>query len=324
MIPFKVLPIGENEIKAVENVLRSKSISMGKVVAELEKKFADYVDSKYAIAVDSCTSALFLSLKYRALDNNGHMPTHVKIPSMTVPLVANTVEHTGANIHFVDECEWVGHSYEMMPYNVIDSAHRVSKGQYKEFPDSLMCFSFYPTKPITSCEGGMICTDDINAVNWLKKARWYGRNEGDTLIKNSWEYDIEFAGWKMNMTDVQAALALEQLKRLPELDKKRQDVVDAYNLFLNEDNTSLYLYRINVPKRDMFIKYMKENGVECGIHFKPLHYMKAFKNCMKDDLSKTEEMALTTVSLPSYDSLTGDDIAFISLLVKEWGYKHGE
>lgn len=325
MIPFKVLPIGEKEIKAVELVLRSKNISMGKVVKELEERFADYIDTKYAVAVDSCTSALFLSLKYKFLINNEHPPMPVKIPSMTVPLVANTIEHTNAQIHFTDDCDWVGNSYELKPYNIIDSAHKVVKNQFYNCDnETLMCFSFYPTKPITSCEGGMICTNDIDAVSWLKKARWYGRNEGETLIKNSWEYDIEFAGWKMNMTDIQAAIAIEQLKRLDVLNKNRQDVVDLYNKLLSKNNDSLYLYRIQVNDRNLFIKYMKDNGVECGIHFKPLHYMKAFSNCEKDDLSKTEIMANKTVSLPLYDSLTEYDIVYITMLVKDWEYKYGE
>lgn len=324
MIPFKVLPIAEEEIYAVVNVLKSKSLSMGKVVKEFEDCFAEYVSSKYAVAVNSCTSALFLSLKYVSLVNNGLLPIDVQIPSMTVPLVANTIIHANGRIKFIDEVRWVGHSYYYKPYEIIDSAHRVDKDQYQEDNKSLMCFSFYPTKPVTSCEGGMICTNDKDAYDWLKKARWYGRNEGESKIKNSWEYDIEFPGWKMNMTDIQAAIALEQLKKLPELTKRRQYIVSLYNGILNENNSSLYLYRIEVQERDKFISYMKDNKVECGIHFKPLHLMEAFKNCNKDDLSNTERIAKYTVSLPLYDSLSDDDVVYVSKLVNYWRYKYGE
>jgi dTDP-4-amino-4,6-dideoxygalactose transaminase len=243
----------------------------------------------------------------------------VKIPSMTVPLVANTIIHAGEQIHFVDEHNWVGRSYELAPYNIIDSAHEVSRGQFLRHNDeTLLCFSFYPTKPITSCEGGMICTNDLKAVEWLRKARFYGRNSDSSICKNSWEYDIEFPGWKMNMTEIQAAICLEQLHKLPKIDKKRQDVVDFYNEKFNLANMSLYLYRLNVVNRDGFVKYMSANGVECGVHFRPLHLMKPFANCEKDDLSQTEIVGQMTVSLPLYDTLFIGDMHKIVELTENW------
>lgn len=326
MIPFKVLPIGEKEIQAVTDVLKSKNIGMGKIVKQFEDEIAEYTGAKYAVAVDSCTSALYLSLQYKAKDNVGFLPVQsVRIPSMTVPLVANTITHCkGAGIHFIDECDWVGHSYEIQPYGIIDSAHEVSKDQFKRYKDNdLLCYSFYPTKPITSCEGGMIITNDEKAVEWIRKARYYGRNSGSSIARNSWEYDIEFPGWKMNMTEVQAALGLEQLRRLPELDARRKEVVDAYNELLGENNTSLYLYRINVNNRDEFIRYMYVNGVECGVHFRPLHLMTPFKNCKKDDLSKTEANGKTTVSLPLYDSLSEQELLKVVNLVTNWRKNNG-
>jgi dTDP-4-amino-4,6-dideoxygalactose transaminase len=319
MIPFKVLPLDYLETTAVAKVLASKNLGMGKIVKELEYEFAQYVGSTYAVAVDSCTSALFLSLKYRGLCNNGRLPMDVKIPSMTVPLVANTIIHAGTDIIFLNECDWVGHHYELQPFDIIDSAHEVSKNEFKQFSDkTLLCFSFYPTKPISSCEGGMICTNDPYAVEWLQKARFYGRNSGDSLSRNSWEYDIEFPGWKMNMTEVQAAIALEQLKKLPDLTLMRQRAVDQYNVLLDGHNTSLYLYRIRVKNRNEFIKFMFANGVECGVHFKPLHLMKPFLKYYHKDLMETEIVGNETVSLPLYDSLLPSQVEYISNLVKEW------
>lgn len=319
MIPFKVLPIDEKEVTAVSQVLRAGTLGPGRVVAELEAKFAEYVGSKYAVAVDCCTSALFLCLKYRGLNNGGHLPIEVQIPSMTVPLVATTIVHAGGRIHFIDECDWVGHCYELKPYGIIDSAHKVERGQYKAYDEKdLLCYSFYPTKPISSCEGGMIATDDFEAVKWFRKARFYGRDSVSTDIKNSWEYHLEFAGWKMNMTEVQAAIALEQLKKLPELDVKRQEVVKRYNELLGLNNYSLYLYRIEVERRNDFILFMKENNVECGVHFKPLHLMKPFRGESRDVLLKTERVGDNTVSLPLYDTLELGAVDYICGLVKEW------
>jgi dTDP-4-amino-4,6-dideoxygalactose transaminase len=317
MIPFKVLPLGKEEKEAVNKVLDIGNLGSGKIVKELEERFAEYVGSKFAVAVHSCTDALFLSLKYSCKDNNFLLPIEVEIPSMTVPLVANTIIHCGGHIKFADEYNWVGHHYELKPYKIIDSAHEVSKDEFKHYSDdTLMCFSFYPTKPVSSCNGGMICTNNEKAVEWIRKARFYGRNSGNEVVKNSWEYDIEFAGWKMDMSEVQAAIALEQLKKLPDLSLKRQSVVDHYNVLLEEHNTSLYLYRINVNQRDLFIQYMKSAGVECGVHFKPLHLMKAYEGLIY--LPKTELVGEMTVSLPLYDSLTNNQIEYIATAVKDW------
>lgn len=315
MIPFKRLPLGNAEAAAVAEVIMAGTLGPGKKVDELEREFAAYIGSKYAVSVDSCTSALFLALTYRL--QFGPHTAFVEIPSMTVPLVANTVIHTGLEPRFVDECDWVGMSYEMRPFGIIDSAHRVARGDYRKYPGAFMCFSFYPTKPITSCEGGMIATDDEDAVKWFRKARFYGRN-ADATVKNSWEYDIEFPGWKMNMTDVQAAIALCQLRRLDKIDRERQRVVDAYNASFGLKNRSLYLYRVNVERRDEFIRHMSKNGVECGVHFKPLHLMEPFRKYATSPLAKTEQAGMHTVSLPMYDSMSPDEVSTVINLTKEW------
>lgn len=237
---------------------------------------------------------------------------------MTVPLVANAIIQAGAKVKFFDKVEWVGKTYELEPWGIIDSAHRVVKGQFKNecWGHNLLCYSFYPTKPITSAEGGMILTNDGYAAKWLKKARWYGREDDSSKVKNSWEYDIEFPGWKMNMTDVQAAIAIEQLKKHDEIEVKMDEVREDYNRQLELSNDSNYLYRINVPDRDEFIPWMHKRGVECGVHFKPLHWMKCFKNGQK--LPKTDAEARTTASLPFHSALKSVDVYYICNLVKAW------
>lgn len=317
MIPFKKLPIGREDFKAVEEVMNAKSLSMGRFVAQFEDAFAEYVGAKYAIAVNSCTSALYLCLEYiYELTNGWEQP--ISIPSMTVPLVANAVIHSGHDLTFVDHVAWVGGAYQLYNTRIVDSAHEIRQNQDYSFDDHWVCYSFYPTKPICSAEGGMICTNDEDAADWLKKARWYGRNEGSSHTKNSWEYTIEFPGWKMNMTDIQAAIALSQLKKLPKLNKERRRVRDRYNKNLGPLNCSLYLYRINVESRDNFIKWMSGNGVMCGVHFAPLHKMEAYKDCQCEPMHKTMEEYRTTVSLPFYDSLLDSEVDRICELVHTW------
>ena len=192
MIRFKQLPIGDEEKEAAMRVIDSGSLSMGPFVAKFEDDFAEFIGSKHAIAVNSCTSALFLAL---LCQNHGRydLPigvchARIEMPSMTVPVVANAVLQTGAGLSFIDDVSWVGKDYQLKPFDVWDSAHLVEPRQYRfyENPKALVCFSFYPTKTICGAEGGMIATDDDDSAEWLKKARWYGRSEGDSKIKNSW------------------------------------------------------------------------------------------------------------------------------------------
>ncbi len=243
---------------------------------------------------------------------------------MTVPLVANTVIHSGIWLRFIDTTDWIGNHYALGGYDIVDSAHSVIQGS-PFCVEWVTCYSFYPTKPICSCDGGMICTNDANAAEWLRKATQYGRNTNSSKMKNSWEYDIEFPGWKMHMTDIQAAIALNQLRKYPELEEMRKDVLHRYNTNLGTENTSTYLYRINVNDRDEFIPWMKEKGIECGVHFAPLHLMQAYKDHSREvSMEKTEREGRTTVSLPLYHSLLVSEIDYISDMVLEWRKAHGE
>jgi dTDP-4-amino-4,6-dideoxygalactose transaminase len=312
MIPFKIPVIHDEEIQAVVEAMQSKQLSSGQVVSQFEEEFADYVGANHAIAVNCCTSALYLSFQ---TTNISHQK--VFIPSMLPPLVVNTIIHAGGVPHFIDDCNWVGHCYHIKPFPIYDSAHEVKKQMFSNLPnDAIVCYSFYPTKPIGSCDGGMICTNDDNKAAWFRKARIFGRSSGN--YENSWESSIEFPGWKMYMSDIQASIALPQLRRLNKTDMKRKHILDLYNQLLETNNTSMYLYRINVKERDGFIKYMFDNGIECGIHFRPLHNMKIYSQYDKDSLIETEKNGISTVSLPFYDSLYDESIKHISDLVRKW------
>lgn len=328
MIRFKQLPIGKEEIWAAERVIRSGSLSMGPFVREFEEDFAEFIGAKHAIAVNSCTSALFLSLlcENRIRYDLPFCVTEseVKLPSMTVPVVANAIIQTGAKLAFVDNVSWVGKDYQLEPFRVWDSAHLVDPGQYKKYnnPKALVCFSFYPTKTICGIEGGMIAVDDDEMAAWLKKARWYGRDSGDSKIKNSWEYKIEFPGWKMNMTDMQAAIAHCGLNKFSKHEEILQSIVWHYNDAFELKNDSHYLYRINVAERDSFIEWMKERKIECGVHFWPLHCQPAYTQFPREEMTLTNACALTTVSLPLHPLLTSSDLKYIVEMVDEWRETH--
>ena len=166
------------------------------IVDAFEDKVAGYAGSKYAVAVDSCTNAMFLSIKY--LQTKGLSYSHVEIPCRTYLSVPGLVIHAGCKPLFVDY-EWSG-VYELHPYPVIDGATRFTKDMYVN--GKLHCLSFHIRKILPITKGGMILTDDKVAVDWLKLARYEGRNN---RIPHDSIDDISLIGWNMYMPPEQAA-----------------------------------------------------------------------------------------------------------------------
>lgn len=317
-IPFKKINLGK-AYEDLKPLFESGFIGLGNVVFEFEKELAGYLGAKYVVALDSCTSALFLSLKYEAK----YGLRKVSIPSMTVPLVANACFEAGMKINFDGRTDWVGSAYSIAGSNVVDSAHQLQKGQYKDFKGKKLCLSFYPTKTIGSADGGAIATDNKKFADWVRSVSTYGRNQ-KSYRGNSWDYDIEMLGYKRHYTNLQAAICLEQLRRLDKTNFRRQRIVSIYNKALGYNNKSDYLYRINMKNRDGFIKYALKNGVECGVHFKPLHLMKPFKKVpiSKEDKINIEDAYKKTVSLPFYDAMTDAEVNKVINVVKKYGNLH--
>jgi len=172
------------------------------VVDLFEKTLAEYGGSKYAVAVDNCTDALFLCLKYLGAEGE------IILPKRTYVSVPCTVIHAGCQVKFED-IEWSG-AYQLNPYPVWDGATRMKKGMYVE--DSYYCLSFHRRKHIPIGKGGMILTNNKDAYEWFKVARYEGRHM-DTLYKND---SFDMIGWNMYMPPEQAAEGLELFKNIEE------------------------------------------------------------------------------------------------------------
>ena len=127
-----------------------------------------------------------------------------------------------------------------------------------------------------------------------------------------WGYDVNFCGWKMNMTNIQAAIGIEQLKKLDWMNKQRLRCVSRYNRLLNQRRIGLHLYPIFVRDRNDFVKYMKENGVDCSVHFEPLHLMKAYEDVpLRTTPYNAEWIGQHVVSLPLFPTLKDKEIDHI-------------
>lgn len=302
MIPLIKLPLNEDDAQAVADVVRSKQIGLGNLVFEFEQMLAKYIGAKYVVALDSCTSALFLSVKYHEMCGGDK---EISIPSMTVPLAANAIMEAGCQVKFNDDVDWVGTTYNLIGTNIWDSAHELYRDCFKKYSaGSTVCFSFYPTKPIGSADGGAIATNDKRFADWVRSISCYGRNQS-TKYQDSWEYDIDMIGYKRHYTNLQAALCMSQLKRLDETNKKREIIRDFYNEMFGLKNKSHYLYRINVKDRREFIAKMKQKGIACGVHYKPMHMMKAYKSHPVKNAKKIEKAYEHTVSIPYFAYIQG-------------------
>ena len=150
-----------------------------------ENTIAEYAGSKYAIAVDSGTNAIFLCCKYLKVQE-------VTIPSQSFCSIAAATLHAGGDLKFRDY-EWSGR-FQLEPYPIWDSAGRFHRGMYID--DSHYCLSFHANKHLKIGKGGMILTNDKNAAKWFNLARYYGMQDAYSDEPGK----IVMAGWNMIMT----------------------------------------------------------------------------------------------------------------------------
>jgi len=346
--------IDQKELTAAARVLKSGWLIRGQNVKLLEEEFAAFMGAKYAIATNGCTMALYLVLKRMNLK-----PTdEVIVPSLTWSATAAAVINAGATPVFADvrKDNWCldprdvkrkitkktklvipvhfaarfAKGFEKFPVPVMfDSAHRVEKN---DFQGRVSCYSFYAVKNMTTVRGGMILTDDKDDAKWYMMAVHGGLSK-DTLSRyqgqkkqndaSGFYYEVVWPGWNFDMTDLEAAIGREQLRKLPRANKLRNAIVAKYNKAFGLKNTGNHLYPILVENRDEFLVNMKNAGIHCGVHYLPLHQMKAYRKYAKGALPVTEYIGKHCVSLPLYPDLTVKEIAFIIKEVKKNEVRHG-
>ena len=201
------------------------------------------------------------------------------------------------------------------------------------------CFSFHAVKNLTTAEGGAVTWRDIPGVDSEELYKQYmlmslhGQSK-DALAKTklgAWEYDIVAPYYKCNMTDIMASIGLAQLKRYPDMLKRRRDIIETYNEALkelpvtpmvhySEDGISsghLYLVRLNDKDRtfaNQMIEGMAKAGVATNVHYKPLPLLSAYKNMGFDmkDYPNAFHMYENEVTLPLHTCLTDDQVAYVT------------
>lgn len=258
--------MSNEEVKAVEQVLKSGWIGLGPKTKEFEDQFAQYVGAEYAIGTNSCTAALHLALQVMGVEGGEVITTpmtfistnHAILYTYATPVFADIEEDT-LNIR-VDEIEklvtsrtkaivvvhYGGHSCDMdkviaiardKGLKVIEDAAHACGAEYKgrrigSISDAT-CFSFHAVKNLATGDGGMITVHDERSAERLRKLCWLGISRGTwdrargTAYK--WEYNVEEVGFKCHMNDIAASLGIVQLAKLEKANARRREIVSRYN-----------------------------------------------------------------------------------------------
>jgi len=266
IIPVFRPSIGEEEVKAVAEVLRSRWIGLGPKTEEFEKKFANYVGAKYAVAVNSCTAALHLALKVMNVEGGEVITTPLTFVSTNHAILYNNaitvfadIEEDTLNIR-VDEIEkklspktkailvvhYGGHPCDMDPILEIakyknikvieDAAHAIGaeyKGRKIGSIGDATCFSFHAIKNLSTGDGGMITIHMKKIEERLKIFYKLGINRNVGIYSKDksykWDHNIDTIGFKYYMNDIVASIGLVQLSKIEETNAKRKEFVKIYN-----------------------------------------------------------------------------------------------
>ena len=365
-VPFHRAAVGEDEVQAVSEVMRSGWLTMGPKTFEFETEFAKYVGSQHAIAVSTGTAALHLSLEAAGVQAGDE----VLLPTTTFTATAEAVTYVGARPVLVDidpitmnidpedavhritpktkaviPVHLAGQPCDMDEIHALaqvhqlrvveDAAHALPSeyrgkrvGRISEFT----CFSFYATKTLTTGEGGMITTDNLEAAERMRLMRLHGierdawkRYRGD----GSWFYEVLEAGFKYNLTDFQSAIGLVQLAKCDAMRQARERIAQRYSdafssceelvvPAIRRDRRSswhLYILRLRLDRlnkdRNAFIEALHRRGVACSVHFIPLHlqpYYQRVYGYQPGHFPHAEREYHTCVSLPIYPGMTEVEI----------------
>ena len=351
-LSFQPPAAGEEEIAAVAETIRSGWLTTGPRAAELERRFAEYVGAKHVLALSSGTAALHLSLLALGVGPGDEVIT----TPITWPATANVIVHAGALPVFADVreddlnidpervAELVGpRTKAVIPVHlagqpcdldalwalglpVVEDAAHAAEASYRGRKIGALsestCFSLYATKSIAAGEGGLVATDRDDVAAAIDDLRVMRRGHDST-------YDLAVPGYKANLSDVLASIAICQLEKVERHRAVRAAHVEAYDEAVTEldgieplarhpdDTHALHLYVVRVDPgragatRDEYQRLLTEERIGTSIHFLPVHRLAAYRERFPDqpELPVAERAGAEVLSLPLSAAHSAADIA---------------
>lgn len=340
--------------QAVVQVLNSGQYIKGQNLSTFEQEFGRFCNTKYAIGVSSGTSAILLSLMALGICAGDEVivPSHTFIATAT-PSVFLGARPVYADInpetYTIDPAEiqrklspktkaiipvhLYGHPCDMDLINkiakehglfVIEDACQAHGAIYKGYKvgslSDIACFSFYPSKNMTVLgDGGMVTTNDEELARKIRMLADHGRTE---------KYVHELLGLNFRMSEIHAAIGVEQLRHIEEWNDRRRQIASKYNRLLDDLDLVTpvekewakhvyYMYVIRLKDRDRLASYLSEKGIQTGIHYPvPLHR----QPCVQSDihLPVTEEYVDDILSLPIHPQLTDVEVEYVASSIREF------
>jgi dTDP-4-amino-4,6-dideoxygalactose transaminase len=338
---------------------------MGPETEALENEFAKYFKVKYAIAVSSCTTALHLA----NLSVGVKQGTEVICPSLTFVATSNSVIYAGGTPVFADIIstdDWTISPNEIekkinkntraiivMHYGgfackmneiieianrykipVIEDAAHAPGSMYKDrflgAIGDISCFSFFSNKNISTGEGGVICTNNDDYANYIKRIRSHGMTSAtlDRHHGHAYSYDVTDLGYNYRIDEIHAALARCQLKKLETGNERRRLAATSYKDALSKIDkikvpfgnycfpANYHIFPILLDKsinRNSLMVFLREKGIQTSIHYPPVHMFSYYRTIMGDQiLHHTDFVARHELTLPMYADITNEQINFIS------------
>lgn len=370
------IDLTSGEAKSVQQVLKSGWLSMGKLTAQFESRFARFLGVKHALAVSNGTAALHLALLASCVGSEDE----VLVPSLTFVAPVNSILYCGAKPVFVDI-----NGTENLNLSVSDLEQKISRRtkavvvmHYAGFPAAmpkikeivhkagsrfnrqivliedaahapgaeisgkkcgawgdLGCFSFFSNKNLVTGEGGMVVTDSDQLAKKLKLMRSHG------MTSLSWErhkghahsYDVVELGYNYRLTEIEAALGIQQLGKLKKSNLKRRQLTNLYRKFLSdlseisvpfqkfEGQSSYHIFPIILSPRINrldFMQSLKQKGIQTSIHYPPVHRFSYYQDRFPAaKLIQTELVGQREVTLPLHPLMSPADVKLVCQAVRE-------
>ena len=351
--------ISDEDKKIVKKTLTQSMLTLGPQLEKFENDFCKYSKAKYAVAVSNCTAALHLSLMALGIKKDDE----VIIPDLTFVADANAILACNAKpviadinkenfflsisnikknitkktkaiipVHIYGQVCNIEEILDVAKDNnlkvIEDCAHAVGtfhKSKHVGTLGNTGCFSFYPTKNITTAEGGMVITNSEKIAEKVRHLRNHGMTKSLKSRYSSeypWIFDIKQPGYNYRLDEIRAALGITQLKRIKKINELRKKASSYYNKNLqnipgiilpdmvNDKTHSYHLYTIRVTKpyklsRNQLFKKLKDNGIRTTVYWMPIHKYTAYRKFVKtSNILNTTKIYDEILALPLFPNIS--------------------